>query len=146
MTREIKKIMEKDAALKVLDEIKNKLYEVDLDELCGDKVTIKNDAENELLKNMVQGVMCGLVYWDDNKNCLAQELIYPIKAGEIEKTHLYYTNDITLGDTKGFNAENQSDLVIKALAHITANGFQVIERLKKADLSIATALCRFFDR
>lgn len=144
MTREIKKIMEKDAALQVIDEIKNKLFSIDLDELCGEKITVKE--ENDLFRYIVQGVMCGLVYWDDNKNCLTQELVTPIKAGEIEKTHLYYTNDITLGDTKGFNAENQADLMIKSIAHITANGFQIVERLKKTDLNIAAALCRFFDR
>jgi len=144
MEREIKKIMEKEAALKVIDEIKNKLFSIDLDELCGEKVSVKE--ETVLFKYIVQGVMCGLVYWNDEKNCLTQELVNPLKVGDIEKTHLDFINDITLGDTKGFNAENQSDLIIKSIAHITANGFQVIEKLKKTDLNIATALCRFFDR
>ena len=75
----IKKIMEKEQALAVLDEIKNNICEVDLDELCGEKTEIVGDNKDEIYKKVVQAVMCGLVYWDEEnyQNMVADGLANP---------------------------------------------------------------------
>ena len=68
---EIKKIMEKEAALACIEEMKNKICGVDLDSICDDKTSIIGG--NEVVYNkFIQAVMCGLVYWDEEKNCLVQ--------------------------------------------------------------------------
>lgn len=144
---EIRKIMEKENALKVIDEIKNKLFQVDLDDICEEKIDVEEkNNKAKIFKYLIQGVMTGLVYYDDEKQCLVQKLIHPLISGDIKKEALYYKNDITLGDSKSFNAENQADLMIHSIAHITANGTQVIEQLKKNDLNIAAACTSFFDK
>lgn len=78
---EIRKIMEREAALKVIDGIKNKIGEADLDSICEETTSVIGGNE-AVYNKFVQAVMCGLVYWDDEKNCLVQNLINPVKSGE----------------------------------------------------------------
>ena len=142
---DIRKIMEKDSAIKVLEEIKNKICDVDLDELCGEKTQV-DIKDNEIAKKLLQAVMCGLVYWDDEKGCMVQRLIHPIKSGETEAKELYYKNNVTLSDANGFKASNQAGLIKESLALITARPIQLIGEIRGQDMTIATGCIRFFDR
>lgn len=142
----IKKIMEKEQALAVLDEIKNNICEVDLDELCGEKTEIVGDNKDEIYKKVIQAVMCGLVYWDEENECMTQKLIHPIKSGEIETDILQYKSNVTLEDAAGFNAKNQAGLLKESISLITGRPIQLIQKLHGQDITIATGCVSFFDR
>ncbi len=145
----VEKIMERESALKVLEDIKNKIGGVDLDEICGEKVEIKEDTQNGedvIYKRLVQAIMCGLVYWDEQKECLAQELINPVKSGEIECDKLYYKNKLTLKDGKDFKAKNQVGLTVESLSVCCGRPTQIIEKIHGTDVNIAMGCLSFFDK
>ena len=142
----IKKIMEQESALAVLDEIKNKICDVDLDELCGEKTEIVGEKKDEIYKKLVQATMCGLIYWDDENECMAQKLIHPLKSGETKAETLLYKDNVTLGDAGSFSAKNQASLLKESLSLITGRPMQLIEQLKGQDMTIATGCVSFFDR
>lgn len=142
----VKKIMEEASALKILDEIKNNICDVDLDELCGEKTSIVGEKSDETYKKVVQATMCGLVYWDETEGCMAQKLIHPLKSGETKADVLFYKNNVTLGDAGDFGARNQAGLLKESLALITARPIQLIEQLRGQDMVIATGCISFFDR
>ena len=143
---EIRKIMEKESALKIIDEIKNKICEVDLDELCGDEVSVVEGESSTILKKVIQAVQCGLVEWDEEENCMVQTLIHPLKSGQLTAEKLYYKNTITLGDARGMKAVNQAELTIQSISNITARPTQLIEKIRGQDLHIAIGCLSFFDR
>lgn len=144
--RGISKIMSKDAAEKVLNDIKNRLCEVDLDELCGDELSVER-GENEILyKRVIQAIMCGLVYWDEEKGFMVQKLIKPIKSNEIIIEELEYKYPIKLGQVKGMNAKNDADVLLQSLAIITGRGKHALEGLTGRDNEIAAGCFNFFDR
>ena len=65
---EIRVLMTEEQAKNVLDDIKNKICEVDLDELCGDNNIENNDEKtSQIYKKVLQAIRCGLVQWDDEK-------------------------------------------------------------------------------
>lgn len=143
----VQKIMEKDSALKVIDDIKNKIGGVDLDELCGDKVDITEDKENEIIfKRLLQAVMCGLVSWDETENCLVQELVTPVKSGDVTLDKLYYKNKLRLKHGKNFKSNNQAGITIESLAVACSRPTQVIEQMTGQDINIALGCLNFFDR
>lgn len=144
--KQIKKIMEKESALKVIDEIKNNICEVDLDDLCGEKVEVTEGDSATIFKRVIQAVMCGLVYWDEDKKCMVQELIHPIKSGETSAESLEYRHKLTLGDAKGFKASNHSELMIESISTACARPTQLIEKLEGQDFNIAIGCMSFFDR
>lgn len=145
----VQKIMEKESALNVLEDIKNKIGGVDLDEICGEKAEIKENTEggeDVIYKRLVQGIMCGLVYWDEDKQCLVQELISPVKSGEIECDKLYYKNKLTLRDGKDFKAKNQVGLTVESLSVCCGRPVQIIEKIHGTDVNIAMGCLSFFDK
>ena len=90
---EIRVLMTEEQAKNVLNDIKNKICEVDLDDLCGDNnIEKKDEKTSQIYKKVLQGIRCGLVQWDDEKNCMVQRLIHPLEAGEITADELYYQN------------------------------------------------------
>lgn len=142
----IRKIMTKEQAEKVLADIKNRLCEVDLDELCGDEVSIEK-GENEILyKRVIQAIMCGLVYWDEERGFMVQKLIKPIKSNEIVIEELCYIYPIKLGQVKSMNAKNDADVLLQSLAIITGRGKHALEGLTGIDNGIAAGCFNFFDR
>lgn len=141
----VTKIMEEQSALKVLEDIKNRICDVDLDALCGEETSVKEN-NSPIFKKVVQAIMCGLVKWDEEKNCMAQTLIHPIKSGEVEATELYYKYKLNLGVAKGFNARNQAELINESVAHATGRPLQLIEKLEGDDMNIATGCIGFFDK
>lgn len=142
----IKKIMEEESALKVIDDIKNKICDVDLDDICGEKVEVSEGAQKTIFKRVKQAVMCGLVYWDEDENCMIQKLIKPIKSGEVEADKLCYKNQITLGDSCDFSADSNAALLIESISHACARPTQLIGKLSGQDFNIAVGCLSFFDR
>jgi len=144
--REITKIMSKAAAEQVLEDIKNRLCDVDLDAICGDEVSVER-GENEILyKRVIQAIMCGLVYWNEEKGFMVQKLIKPIKSNEITIEELEYKYPIKLGQVKGMNAKNDADVLLQSLAIITGRGKHALEGLTGRDNEIAAGCFNFFDR
>ncbi len=141
----VTKIMERESALKILEDMKNKICDVDLDALCGEETNVK--AANETLFNrLVQAVMCGLVFYDEEKSCLVQKLIKPVKSGEMSREALYYRHQLTLGQMKQFKSTNEIGYGIESLATITACPIHLIEQLAGQDQQIATACIDFFGK
>lgn len=142
----ISKIMTKDQAIEVLEDIKNKICDVDLDDLCGDEVEIEKGENDRLYKRILQAIMCGLVYWDDEKDCMIQKLIKPIKSNEIIIEQLEYKYSLKLGQIKSINAKNEADVLLQSLTHITGRAKQALEKLSGRDNEIAAGCFNFFDR
>jgi len=140
------KIMTKDQAIEVLEDIKNKICDVDLDDLCGDEVEIEKGENDRLYKRILQAIMCGLVYWDDEKDCMIQKLIKPIKSNEIIIEQLEYKYSLKLGQIKSINAKNEADVLLQSLTHITGRAKQALEKLSGRDNEIAAGCFNFFDR
>lgn len=140
---DIRKIMEQESAIRIIEEIKNKICDVDLDSLCGEETSIKGAGEISH-KRLVQAVMCGLVYWDEEKQCLCQKLIKPVKSGELTRDALYYRKSLTLGEMKQFRATNEFAYGIESLATITACPQPLIEMIVGQDQQIATGCMDFF--
>lgn len=139
----IEKIMEKESALKEIDNMKNKICEVDLDAICEEETKVIGG--NEIIyKRFVQAVMCGLVYWDEEKNCLVQKLINPLKSGELTREQLEYKHKITLGQMKTFKSDTSLEYGIESLATITSVPKVLIGQLSGQDQQIATACVDFF--
>lgn len=145
---EIRVRMSEEQALKVIDEMKNKICDVDLDELCGEEAKIENRDEetSKIYKKVIQAVRCGLVEWDENEGCMVQHLIHPLKAGTIEADKLCYKNKVKFGDSKDFRSSQQGEVMIQTLANITAKPTQLIEELQGQDLLISIGCMGFFDR
>lgn len=144
---EIRVLMTEEQAKNVLDDIKNKICEVDLDELCGDNNIENNDKKtSQIYKKVLQAIRCGLVQWDDEKNCMVQRLIHPLEAGEIKADELYYQNKIKFGDSKDFKNDQNGEVMIQSLSNITARPTQLIEQLMGQDLLISIGCMGFFDR
>lgn len=143
---EVKKIMEKETALNLINDIKNKICDVDLDELCGDEVEVAQGDSSVIFKKVVQAVQCGLVEWDEEEKCLTQTLIHPITSGTMKADKLFYKTNITLGDAKNYKTTNQAEIMINSIANVTGKATQLIEQLRGQDLNIAIGCLSFFDR
>lgn len=140
---EIRKKMEKDAALNYINEMKDKICGVDLDSICEEKTDIIGGNE-QVFNKFVQAVMCGLVYYDEEKGCLVQNLIKPVKAGQLERDALYYRNHLTLGQMKMFKEQKEMGVAIEAIATVTACPIPLIEQIEGQDQKIASACVDFF--
>lgn len=146
MALKIEKKMEKESALKIIDDIKNRICDVDLDALCGDKVEVAQGDSKLIFNKVVQAVQCGLVEWDEDENCMVQTLIRPLESGTMKADKLFYKNAITLGDAKDFNSTKTQEAVIESLAFVTGKATQLIEKLRGQDFNIAVGCLSFFDR
>lgn len=145
----VQKIMERESALKVIDDIKNKICDIDLDDLCGEKAEVlQGDKTDDTYNKLIQAVMCGLVYWDDNENCMVQELIHPVKSGDMTADKFYFKYPVTLGEAKDIasRAANQMQASVNILSHITGRAAHLIENLRGQDVPIAMGCVGFFDR
>lgn len=140
---EIRKVMEKEAALEYINEIKDKICGVDLDSICDEETNIIGGNE-QIFNKFVQAVMCGLVYYDDEKECLVQKLIKPVKAGQLEREALYYRNHLKLGQMKMFKEQKEMGVAIEAIATVTACPIPLIEEIEGQDQKIASACVDFF--
>jgi len=140
---EIKKIMEREAALNVIEKIKHKINGEDLADICGEESKIIGGSP-VIYDKFVQAVMCGLVYWDEEKNCLVQKLIKPVKVGDIARDSLYYRNHLNFRMMKSFKSNNEVETSVEAIAAITACPKQVIDEIEGQDQKICAACVDFF--
>lgn len=140
----IKKIMEKESAVTILNEIRDKLGCTDLSNICGDELEIKSD--DTITQRLIQAVQCGLVYWDESENCLVQKLIRPIKSNEINASEFYYKNRLNIQQLKGVKAISELDFLEKVLSQITGKSTHLIGKLSGQDVEVATGCVGFFDK
>lgn len=157
---EIKKIMERESAKKLIDEFKLKICGVDLEKICSDDELIENAQEklankkteaeekaerifNKYKRTLENAVMCGLVFWSVEEDCLCQRLIKPVTSGEQECNVLKYKNQLCLNDTKD-QSDNVTQILIDNLCKITGRTKQLIGKLGNDDVDIATGCISFF--
>lgn len=145
----IEKKMERESALKIIDEIKNNICDVDLDEICGDSVKVvegETKEEEKIFNKVVQAVQCGLVYWDEDEDCMVQKLIHPLKSGEMTAEELMYKNNVTLADAKMAKSQNATEMMILSLSVVTGKAVHLVGKLRGQDLNIAIGCLSFFDK
>jgi len=141
---EIRKKIEKATALKELKEMKTKIVgENILDVLDSDEV-LKEIDDVQAGDYLLAAVMSGIVYYDEDKKCLVQELIYPVTSGEQTADILYYRNNLTLGVMREENTTNQFALTINLITRITGKTKQIIEKIYGQDLQVLQDIASFF--
>lgn len=141
---EFKKKFTQKQALKELQDIKTKILgENVLDLLESDDV--KEEIENiEPGKYLIAAVMGGLVFYDDEKKCLVQNFINPVKSGEQGADSLYYQNNLTLGIMREEHTSNNYALTINLITRITGRTKHIIEKVFGQDLQIMQDIASFF--
>lgn len=143
----ITKKMEKETAIKMLNEIKENIGGVDLETICSENDDITPENINDDITNrLVQAIQCGLVYWDEKENVLVQKLIRPLVSGDLTANELKYQHKLTIRDLKMINSPGISELEVfeKALAQITGRGNALIGKLSGQDVQIASGCLSFF--
>ncbi len=144
---EIKKIMEKETAIKVLNEIKDLIGGVDLTEICENDSEIRlEDVQDPIQKILISAVMCGLVYWDEKENCLTQKLIRPLKAGELTASEFKYKNRLNVKELKSINAMSELDLFEKVLSQMVTRPSHLVGQLMGQDIDISMGCLSFFGK
>lgn len=146
--KNLKPIMSRDRAKDVISEIKLKICGVDIEELCSDeelKESARQPQEEHAQRVLENAIMLGLVYFDEEKECLVQKLLNPLKSGELSADTLYYSNELTLAKTKGNKASDMTEALIIMISLITGKSKSLIGQLKKQDVSIAQVCVNFFD-
>ncbi len=141
---EIRKKLEENQALKEIEDYKTKMF--------GENILDVLDSENveKALQKITPGkyllaaVMAGVVYFDDEKNCLVQELIKPVQSGEQEAKSLYYKHNMTMGLMRDENTSNEMALSINMISRLTGRSKQIIEKIFGQDLHIMQDLTSFF--
>ncbi len=144
---EIRKIMEKESAIKILSEIKEKIGGVDLSSICDEASDIIDEnSQDPTINRLIQAIQCGLVYWDEGENILVQKLIYPITCGQTKADHFKYIKKLTINELEGLNTKDQLKVFKNILAQITARPVQLIGQLRGQDTEIAMGCLSFFDK
>ena len=141
----IRKKFEQSAAIRELNDIKNKMGGVDLDSICNDEfeITEKNLTDFNI-KRLVQAVQCDLVYYDEQENCLVQKLTKTLKAGEITANEFRYKYKLSIAQLRDANMTNQFDLIIRIISQVTGRPIHLIGQLYGLDMEIAMACIDFF--
>lgn len=145
----IKKIMERDSAKVIINDIKLKICGVDLEALCSDDELVESvKEENPAVKKygrlIENAVMCGLIFWSEEKNCLCQKLIKPVKSGEQLCSVLQYASDLSLSQMKGQKGSDTIDSLIATVSVLTQRSKQIIGAIKNTDVDIMVACVNFF--
>ncbi len=159
MSDEIKKIMERESAKKLLDEYKLKVCGVDLEKLCSDDELIeearektKNKTETEERAEVISkkyeralenAVMCGLIFWSEEEKCLCQKLIKPVESGEQSCNVIQYKNQLCLNDAKN-QSDNATQVLIDNLSKLSGRSKPLISKISGQDVDIAVGCVSFF--
>nr|DAT94656.1 MAG TPA: tail assembly chaperone protein [Caudoviricetes sp.] len=141
---EIRKKIDKETALKTLEEIKEKIL--------GQNVLsiLESDNVQEEIKSVRPGeyllaaTMAGFVYYDDEKNCLVQELIKPVQSGEQTADKFYYKNHLSLELMREEQTSNEIALTINVIARLTGRTKQIIGKIYGQDSHIIQDIASFF--
>ena len=143
----IRRIMERVTAQEQIEKIKFKICGIDLEDLCKDE-SVENSVgklPDDMKRHLENAWMCGLVYFDDDKNCLIQKLIQPLKSGEQEARELYYEKQISLRDAKGARSKDPIESLIKVLEAVTGRSSFLVGSMKNSqDIQTAMACVSFF--
>lgn len=142
----VSKIMDISDAKRIYNEIFEKLDIVDLDKLCPieeKKVAEEiKQREKAVEDKLVQAIACGLLYWDNDNNCLTQKLVKPIKTEETSIDILYYKSALKLSMQR-LIAEKDMPAII---ARLTGHGTVTVGEMQAFDSAIAVlVVTNFFD-
>lgn len=135
----IEEKMSKDEAEHYIDEMAEKL-EIDLLDFG---IKEKTEEEKKSSANLLQGVMAGLVYYDEEKKCLVQKLTRTIRSGDFERNELYYKNKFKVRDAKKLK-EGGFDASVKMLSNVCDVPEAIINEMHGTNLEIAMACLDFF--
>lgn len=141
MSEKIEKIMEWEEAEKKRDEILDKLGAIDLDKITSQK---PEGMAARYEKLIVQGIMVGKVYYDEEKGCLVQELFNPITVGTLTpRTHFYFKNKYKVRDSKASRFEGM-EATTEMLQKVCELPMTIIDELTGLDLEMSMACLNFF--
>ena len=148
VNRTIRRKFERETAIKMLNELQNKIAGANLDAICDDDLEItSNDFNDDLsMRRLLQAVQCGLVYWDDSENCMVQELINPLKSGDLTADKFYYKHKLSIAQIKENNTTNQIELAMRLLSQITGRAIPLIGQLYGTDMEISMGCLSFFGK
>ena len=135
----IEEKMSKDDAELYIDEMAEKL-EIDLLDF---NVREKTSDEKKSSAFLLQGVMAGLIYYDEEKKCLAQKLTKTIRSGDFERNELYYKNKFKVRDARKLK-EGGYDASVKMLSRVCDVPEAIINEMHGTNLEIAMACLDFF--
>ncbi len=135
----IEEKMSKDEAELYIDKLAEKL-EIDLLDF---NVREKSPEEKKSSAYFLQGVMAGLVFYDEEKGCLVQKLTRTVRAGDFERNELYYKNKFRVKDAKKLK-EGGYDASVKMLACVCELPEAIINEMYGTNLEIAMACLDFF--
>lgn len=135
----IKEIMSKDDAEKYIEEMAEKL-EIDMFDFG---VREKTPDEEKVSAFLLQGVMSGLIFYDEEKNCLVQKLTRVIKTGDFERNALYYKNKFKVKNARKLK-EGGYEASIKMLSQVCDVPEAIINEMHGLNLEIAMSCLDFF--
>lgn len=135
----IEEKMSKDDAELYIDEMAEKL-EIDLLDF---NVREKSSDEEKSSAFLLQGVMAGLIYYDEEKKCLVQKLTKTIRSGDFERNELYYKNKFKVRDARKLK-EGGYDASVKMLSRVCDVPEAIINEMHGTNLEIAMACLDFF--
>lgn len=135
----IEEKMSKDDAELYIDEMAEKL-EIDLLDF---NVREKSSDEKNSSAFLLQGVMAGLIYYDEEKKCLVQKLTKTIRSGDFERNELYYKNKFKVRDARKLK-EGGYDASVKMLSRVCDVPEAIINEMHGTNLEIAMACLDFF--
>lgn len=139
----LSKKMEKESARKEIEAIREKIVGENILSLL--KEDVKEDFSAQAPGDyLLASVMAGIVFWDDEKNCLIQKLFKPLKSGEQSREELHYKGDLNLGLLRDENTPNEIAASINVVSRLTGASKQLIEKLCYQDLSITQEITSFF--
>lgn len=135
----IEEKMSKDDAELYIDGMAEKL-EIDLLDF---NVREKTSDEKKSSAFLLQGVMAGLIYYDEEKKCLVQKLTRTIRSGDFERNELYYKNKFKVRDARKLK-EGGYDASVKMLSRVCDVPEAIINEMHGTNLEIAMACLDFF--
>lgn len=149
----IQQIMEESDAIRIYNEMSEKLGIVDLKRICkikpkpkdDDSVAQSPDVDEMRYNTMIRAIACGLVYWDDEKNCIVQKLAPIVQDGDIKREFIYYKNKYSMKQAKKSKTTGLG-------AHVEMLGFCcelptcIIDGLAGMNLEVSLACMDFFSK
>lgn len=135
----IEEKMSKDDAELYIDEMAEEL-EIDLLDF---NVREKSSDEKKSSAFLLQGVMAGLIYYDEEKKCLVQKLTKTIRSGDFERNELYYKNKFKVRDARKLK-DGGFDASVKMLSQVCDVPEAIINEMHGTNLEIAMACLDFF--
>lgn len=135
----LEQIMDRDEAQKYIEEMADKL-EINMMDFGVRKKT-NDEIKSEGL--FLEAVMAGLVFYDEEKLCLAQKLTKQISAGDFTRECLYYKTKFKVKDARKLKTgglEASMDMI----AQVCDVPKAIINELHGLNLEIAMSALDFF--